>query len=282
MALFGTAGMPDEFTEKSGLEMPRWLNEYGLNAYEYQCGRGVNISTSTAEKLGKKAYENKISLSLHAPYYISLSSVKPEVRQRSIEHILKSAKAASAMGADRVVVHSGSLSGMSRDDAVEIAKATLLAAVKELDAHNLGHVALCPETMGKQNQLGTPKEVAELCLIDERLIPTIDFGHINARYGGSLKKADDIIKVLEIFENILGYDRIKHFHSHFSKIEYTAGGEKRHLTFEDDIYGPEFEPVAEAVYKKGCQPVFICESAGTQAKDAKQMRDIYESFKEGR
>ena len=49
-------------------------------------------------------------------------------------------------------------------------------------------------------------------------------------------------------KNTLGSDRLKSFHSHFSKIEYTAGGEKRHLTFDDTVYGPEYEPVMELTY----------------------------------
>lgn len=281
-ALFGTAGIPDEFTEKSGLMMPRWLREYGLDAYEYQCGRGVNIGAATAAKLGKRAAEEGIALSLHAPYYVSLSSVKPEVRQSSIEHILKSAAAADAMGARRVVIHSGACAGQSRGTALELASDTLCRALEALDARELGHIHLCPETMGKRNHLGTPGEVAALCAMDERLIPAIDFGHINARTGGGLKCTADVLCIFDIFEDILGHERMKRFHSHFSKIEYSSGGEKRHLTFEDTLYGPEFEPVAEAVLKKGYNPVFICESAGTQAKDARQMKDVYEKIGGGR
>ena len=76
-------------------------------------------------------------------------------------------------------------------------------------------------------------------------------------------------------KNELGEERYKNFHSHFSKIEYTTGGEKRHLTFEDTVFGPDFEPLMEIVAKNDLSPIFICESAGTQAEDAKQMKDYY-------
>ena len=88
-----------------------------------------------------------------------------------------------------------------------------------------------------------------------------------------------ILSFEQIFVKIrdnLGADRLKNFHSHFSKIEYSQGGEKRHLTFEDVVYGPNFEPMLDLVVKYGCSPTFICESAGTQAEDAKQMKDYYE------
>ena len=68
---------------------------------------------------------------------------------------------------------------------------------------------------------------------------------------------------------------MKNFHVHFSKIQYTKKGELRHLTFTDDIFGPEFEPLAEALIKLDLEPIVICESAGTQADDAMYMKRAY-------
>ncbi len=130
--------------------------------------------------------------------------------------------------------------------------------------------------MGKLNQLGTLDEVLALCSLDERLLPTIDFGHLNARTLGGLKTYEDFEEIFNKIENALGYDRLKIFHSHFSKIEYSAGGEKRHLTFEDQIYGPDFDFAAEIIYKKSLTPTIICESAGTMADDALILKTIYE------
>ena len=111
--------------------------------------------------------------------------------------------------------------------------------------------------------------------VDERFIPCIDFGHLNARTHGGLATYADFEAVLDKIENALGFDRLKVYHSHFSKIEYTEGGEKCHLTFEDEKYGPVFDFLAELIYKKGLTPVTICESAGTQAEDAAFMKKLY-------
>ena len=78
----------------------------------------------------------------------------------------------------------------------------------------------------------------------------------------------------------LGYEKMKNFHVHFSKIEYGAKGEIRHLTFADDKYGPEFAPLATALKKFGLEPYVICESAGTQDEDALAMKNIYFSRQE--
>ena len=278
-AKFGPAGTSDNFKKmgyKSSLDVPEFIVKSGLDCFEYQCGRGVNIGTEKAALLGKKAKEKGITLSLHAPYYISMSSVEEEKRLNSINYILDSARAVNAMGGDRIVVHTGSCGKISREEALQLAIDTMKKAIAALDSEGLSNIHICPETMGKVNQLGTLYEVTELCKLDERLIPCIDFGHLNARDLGVIKTKEDYENILNTVKNELGSERYKNFHSHFSKIEYTTGGEKRHLTFEDTLYGPQFEPLMELIAKHGLSPVFICESAGTQDIDAKQMKDYYE------
>lgn len=277
-AKFGPAGNSESFAAmgyKSSLDVPEYIEKMGLDAFEYQCGRGVNIGTEKAEKLGGLAKEKNIALSLHAPYYISMSSVEEEKRIKSVDYILQSALAVNSMGGNRIVVHTGSCGKIPREEALSLAIDTMKKALSALDSQGLGHIHICPETMGKVNQLGTLSEVLTLCELDERLIPCIDFGHLNARDQGSLKRFEDFENIFSQIENRIGTDRLKSFHSHFSKIEYSAGGEVRHLTFADNIFGPSFEPVAELIYKKNCSPTIICESAGTQAEDAKQMKDYY-------
>lgn len=280
-AKFGPAGNSNSFTQmgyKGSLQVPEYLERMGLDAFEYQCGRGVNIGEDKARELGRLAAEKGITLSLHAPYYISMSSVEEEKRLNSINYILSSARAVDFMGGNRIVVHTGSCGKISRETALELAIDTMKKALDALDNENLGHIHICPETMGKVNQLGTLDEVLALCKIDERLIPCIDFGHLNARDLGYFKTKQDYKTVFDKIENALGYERLCNFHSHFSKIEYTTGGEKRHLTFEDTVYGPDFEPVIDLVVQRNCSPTFICESDGTQAEDVKQMKDYYNSL----
>lgn len=277
-ARFGPAGNSISFTTqgyKHSLQVPQYLEKMGLTAFEYQCGRGVNIGLDKAAQLGELAKQKDIKLSLHAPYYISMSSVEEQKRLNSINYILSSARAVNAMGGDRIVVHTGSCGKISREQALTLAIDTMRMALDALDNEGLSHIRVCPETMGKINQLGTLGEVLSLCEIDERLIPCIDFGHLNARTLGGLATFEDFEDVFNQIENRLGVSRLREFHSHFSKIEYTTGGEKKHLTFEDTVFGPNFEPVMELTARKNCSPIFICESDGTQAEDAKAMQNYY-------
>ncbi len=276
MITFGPGGNSESFGKRKFPEdLPEYLASMGLNGYEIECGRGVRISEKTYRLLPEIAEKNGIYVTLHTPYFISLSSEKEETRLKSVDYILESAEAAHKLGIRKLVVHSGSCAKMTREAALGLARDTLTRAQKALDERGLSEIILCPETMGKINQLGTLSEVIELCGVDERFLPCVDFGHLNARTLGGIKTEEDYKAILDEIENKLGYDRLKAFHIHFSKIMYTSGGEKCHLTFEDEEYGPLYEPLMNQIAKRGLEPSIICESAGTQAEDAAAMKKYY-------
>ncbi len=279
-AKFGPAGNAESFPYKSSVDAPRWLGELGLDCYEYQCGKGVRVKEDTAVALGRQAQEHGISLSLHAPYFINLANPDPESQEKTIGYITSSCLVADQMGATRVVIHSGALMKRTREEAMNIALPFLKEIVAVCQDQGFGHITLCPETMGKINQLGDLDEVLRLCQVHESLIPCVDFGHLYARSMGKDEGAEAVERMLSRMESELGADRASRFHSHFSHIEFTPnGGEKCHRTFDDDGgYGPAWEPLAQAVAERGWSPTFICESAGTQAEDALTMKRIYQSY----
>jgi len=279
---FGPAGNAENFPYKSSVEAPRWLRELGLDLYEYQCGKGVNVGEETARKLGEQARENGIRLSLHAPYFINLANPDPESLQKTAGYILSACRAADWMGADRVTVHSGALMKRSRREALDTALASLREIIAMVDGEGYGHITLCPETMGKINQLGDLDEVLELCQLDERLSPCIDFGHLYARSLGADEGAEATARMLDKVAAALGEDRASRFHSHFSRIEFTPnGGEKCHRTFADNGgFGPDPAPLMAELARRGWSPTVICESAGTQAEDAAAMKRMYLAAKQ--
>lgn len=281
-ARFGPAGNAESFSKvhKSSLAAPAWIAQQGLDCYEYQCGKGVHVGEDTARKLGEKAREAGIALSVHAPYFINLANPDPESREKTTNYVLEGCFVAQVMGAERIVIHSGALMKRSRQEALDIAKETLKQVLEACDRQGYGNITLCPETMGKINQLGDLDEVLTLCTLDERLIPCIDFGHLYARSLGELEGEQACREMLDKVERVLGEGRASRFHSHFSRIEFTPnGGEKRHRTFADHGgFGPDWTPLAREVARRGWSPTFICESAGTQAEDAVEMKRIYQGF----
>ena len=139
-----------------------------------------------------------------------------------------------------------------------------------------GDILLCPETMGKINQLGDLEEVLELSNVCEGLLPCVDFGHLYARSLGLLEGQEETARMLDRMEEVLGLDRARVFHSHFSMIEFTPkGGESKHLTFGQNAFGPDYRPLCLELARRGWAPTIICESAGTQDVDALTMKNQY-------
>ena len=280
MIRFGPAGNSDSFYAagyKSTWQAPAWLRGMGLSAYEYPFGRGVRLSPEAAEKIAAQARAQDIAVSAHAPYFINLANPDPEKREASFRYILESAQAVSALGGDRVVVHVGAEMKLERAQALENCRAGLLEAYRRLDDAGLSQVHLCPETMGKKSQIGDLAETLAFCLLDKRLIPCVDFAHLHALTGGSLQTEADFARILDEMEAVIGLERARQMHIHFSTIEYTAAGEKRHHTFAEKEYGPRFELLASLLKGRGYTPRVICECKGTMAEDAKEMKEIFDA-----
>ena len=259
------------------MDAPRFVTECGLDAYEYEAGQGIAGSPEMLAALGQNAALLGVKVSFHTPYFISLSSVDPEKRVKSVGYLYESALACSLLGAETMVVHTGSAAKISRETAMEYAAETLRMADRMLLEHGFA-VKLGLETMGKQNQLGTLDEVLELCKLSPRFYPVVDFGHINAREQGILKTEDDFKYIFDRIAKEHSPEAAEHLHCHFSRIEYTEKGEKRHLTFADETFGPDHRPLLRAIKSLGVSPTLISESAGTQSEDALTMKEYYLSL----
>ena len=284
MIKFGPSGNSDLFYDqgfKSSLDAPRWLKNRDLDAYEYSFSRGFTISEFVAKTLGEKCKENNITLSVHAPYYINLANPDDEFVEKSYNYILTSLKYLKEMQGTRCVFHPGTCGKLTREESFNLLKKRMKELVKRIEESgiDMSGLLLCPETMGKSQQLGTYKEIAEICTYADYLVPTLDFGHINSLMQGKLKTEKDFEEIIKYLIDKLGIDKVKKVHIHFSKIMYGAKGEIKHLTMEDTEYGPEFEPLAKVLKKYELQPVVICESRGCQAEDANLLKDIYNNTK---
>lgn len=252
-----------------------WVKNLGLDCFEYSFGRGVNLSDKKALEIGAAFKNAGVEISVHAPYYINLANSDDDMAEKSIGYIIDSAKKVLLLGGNRVVFHPASQGKEPRETAVDRTKSRFLRLAGRIYKEGLEDVMFCPETMGKLAQIGTVSEITDFCKTDKVFTPCVDFGHVNAREQGSLKTADDYEKLLSFMISELGFERVKHFHVHFSKIEYSSRGEIRHLTFEDTKFGPEFAPLSVVLKKLDLKPYIVCESAGTQDADALIMRNIY-------
>ncbi|MBD5632070.1 MAG: TIM barrel protein [Clostridia bacterium] len=280
MIKFGPSGNCEAFYAagyKHTEQAAEFCKSLGLNCYEYSFGRGVNMGEAKAISIGEAFKQAEVEISVHAPYFINFANPDDEAAQKSYGYVLNSAKFVKLMGGERIVFHPAAQGKVTREEAVQKTEDRLKILRDYIYLNGYENLKFCPETMGKTAQIGTLEEVVRFCKIDNCFTPAVDFGHINAREQGSLKTVEDFKSRLEYMISELGYDRVKHFHVHFSKIMYGGKGEIKHLTFADDVYGPEFEPLAIALKQLKLEPYIVSESAGTQADDACTMKGIYNS-----
>lgn len=182
------------------------------------------------------------------------------------------------MGAERIVFHIGGPGkGNDRRQAMERAKRLFARVLEQVDRQGLTGPLLLPETMGKQNQLGSLDEVLELCKMSAYVRPAVDFGHLHAVSGGGCTTSEEFAAVFDKIAGALGKEAAQNLHIHFSRIEFTKAGEKRHWTLADP-FGPPHEPLLAVIAERRYTPRIISESAGTQAQDAKTMQDFYRAL----
>ena len=213
MISFGPAGIGPVKDAISNLEK---YHELGLKACEIAFTYGIYIKRNEdAIKIGKKAKELGIKLSVHAPYWINLNSLDKKKIEESKKRILNCCKIGTLMGAYRIVFHAGFYGKMSKEETYENIKNRILEMQKEIKKEKYTP-KLAPEIMGKVNVFGSIEEISKL-VKETKCDCCIDFAHILARY-----------KSYQIKETLSEFKNLKDLHVHFSGIDYGEKGEKNH------------------------------------------------------
>lgn len=276
---FGPSGNQDIFyneNNKKSTQAPKWLHEKGLSAYEYSFGRGYTMGIETAKEIGENAKKYDILVSVHAPYYINFANESEEMVEKSYNYVLRGLKYVEWFNGQKICVHTASSGKLDREYALKLTRQRLEKCVLlAYDNFDMSNKYICPETMGKYQQIGNEYEIIDLCQIDKCLTPTFDFGHINCLRQGGIKSEDDYKRIFDYSIEKIGYERTKNCHIHFSKIEYGQKGEIRHLNLDNQNYGPYFEQLASVLIDYKLTPSIISESTTHMATDAMIMRDLY-------
>jgi len=275
---FGPAGMPLGFKvlKRTVDEMPMYLRAEGLDAFEYQMvrwGPVPQIRREMAEKLGENAVEHDVWLTAHGSYFVNLTAASGETLEASKKRLLACVTGADWMGAHIVVFHPGSYGGRSPREVFRVCEKALVEVVESMQSLGLAKVHLAPETMGKASQFGSLDEVLSLCEGVELTEPNVDWAHLHARERGRFKTIDDVATVMDEIEKRLGTKALKNLHCHFSHIEFTDKGERRHHNLDRSEYGPEFRFLARLVAERGLKPVIACETPNLDI-DAQKLRDM--------
>lgn len=277
---FGPAGVPPSFKMlRADLkDIPLFLRKEGLDAFEYEAiywGGKPQMKREHAESFGLEATENDVWLSLHGSYFINFGGEKETV-EASKKRLIACATAAEWMGAYVVVFHPGFYGRRPRELTFRKCVEALKDAVEDMRSLGIRKAKIGPETSGKPSQLGSLDEILGLCEEVEQTQFVVDWSHLHARDMGRFRTVADFRKVVETVESRLGTEAIRNAHCHFTKIEFTDRGERRHHTLEEERYGPDFLMLAKVIAEFKLRPVIISESPLLDL-DAIRMRDILQS-----
>lgn len=273
---FGPAGRPTGYKGKT-TQVCDYIKKIGLDAFEYQATYGVRISKQSALELGENAAKNDILVSMHGPYYINLCSQKEDTIKKSVERLVQSAKAGEWMNSYRTVFHMGFYTKYSPEEAMKKCKDAISELLENIETLGIKNYTFAPETTGKKSQFGSLDELIEICRSFDNFAPTVDFAHMHARSRGIIKTKDDYAKIFDKIENELD---LKSLHCHFTKIEYTDAGEKKHHILADSNFGPPLTPLLELISENGFNVTLICETPYLDI-DALEMKKEYASILRG-
>ena len=254
--LLGPAGSP----EHSTLEGIATIKRLGLRAMEVQFTHGIHMSNALAKQIGEEQKKQDIALSVHAPYYINLSSTNKRKVRESKQRILRSCELANYMHASPVVFHPGFYGKYSKEETYDAIKNEIDEMLKIIKQKKW-NVKLAPEVMGRVSQFGSFEETISLAKQVKSSL-CVDVCHIYARNFGKIDFA-------HVFSSLRTLKR-KHIHFHFSGVEFGPKGERRHLVID---HNPDFRTFAEALLESKLNATIICESPVTW-QDSLKMKKI--------
>ena len=209
---FGPAGLGPVKEAEKNLEK---YHKLGFRACEIAFTYSVYIKPADAVIIGKKAKELDIELSIHAPYFVNLASNEKLKVEATKQRIIKCCEIGEMLGAKTVVFHPGYYSD-DKQKAYEQIKKGIIEIMRFIKEKGW-KIKIAPETMGKINVFGSIDEISRL-VEETKCSFCIDFAHIEAR-----DKKIDFEKVKKLF------GKYKEWHCHFSGIEYSDKGERRHI-----------------------------------------------------
>lgn len=294
MAHFGVAGHPPAF-EASGfarnrVDVVRWLAELGLNALELQMTYGPRMRPDNVIAYGSLASELGITLSVHAAYYIVLTSSDDNKVRRSIDTLKRTFELASQLGAKTIVLHPGSLYNQLPQVALDRFVENAGRFFAEIGKTDIG---LFVETAGKLAQLGSVDEIFTISSALTNVHPCIDFGHVHARTLGSLEQQSEIDSLFDRIRSYLDENKEKKIHFHYTPIHFGRRGEIQHRAISDryptrsdmtdetrysssdGFFHPRAQPIARGLRKIKTNYTVISETFNSQEEGAIALKQIY-------
>ncbi|MBI3619026.1 TIM barrel protein [Candidatus Peregrinibacteria bacterium] len=274
MLHFAIAGCPLSTPKPGGtVEGLKRAHELGIEAMEIEWVQNVPSDPKRMEEIRRTAEGLKISLTVHAPYYVNLNTPDPSKLAASKGRVLKALAMSEIAGVRSVCVHAAFYLGLPPEQAYDNIRRAVADILKQ-KSKLFPSVNLALETMGKPSQFGTLEEVLRISK-EFDLYPCIDPAHLHARTNGAVNSAAEWNAMFDQYAEFLGKDSLKHMHMHFSGIAYGPKGEKHHLPLRES--DAKWEDFLRVLKKRKIEGVVVCESPLLE-EDTMLMRDTYASL----
>jgi deoxyribonuclease IV len=219
------------------------------------------------------------SVVIHAVYLINCASTDAEIGRKSLESLVHALRMGDAIGADGVVLHSGSARGEPHEEALRRVADGLRHALSESEACPL----LLEDTAGAGDTLGRSfEELARLMDLaggGERLGLCLDCCHMLAS-GFDIRDASKLAQVIDDCVELVGLDRLRCLHVNDSETRLGSNRD-RHAPLGDGELGregcaaflsePRFEGLPAIFEGPGL------EGKAPAASDVKRARELRES-----
>ncbi len=274
MLHFAVAGVPHSTPKPGGtVEGLKHAHSLGITAMEMEWVQNVPKNPERMEEIRSTAEELGMYLTVHAPYFVNLNSQEPEKLAASKRRILDALSMAELAGAHSVCVHPAFYTGMDPQEVYEnVRKATddIMSKKEKL----FPHVNLAYETMGKPTQFGTLEEVLKISK-EFAIYPTVDPAHMHARTNGEWNSQDEWNTMFDVYEKYFGKKSLKSVHMHYSGIEYTVKGERKHLPFKES--DAKWKDFLQVLFDRKIEGTLVCESPLLE-EDTMLLQKTYSKF----
>jgi len=261
---FGISHLPDDSVADE--EFLDGLVEDGHRALELPFTQGFPWKEKRCESFALLAAERDIRLSVHAPYFVSLT-IPDEDRGKQSAHALEhTMKLGRWLGAPVIVAHPGAIHDEEPGALMDRIRSRIDFIAPKIEEIGVG---LGLETAGKRSSFGSLGDIAQLAAEYNFVRPVIDWAHLHAITGGGLISKEAFASVLRfIKDNFPGW-MIQPLQTQFSDNEFGQAGEIRHVPYGDGSL--RVGPLVEAAQEAGMPMVLISE-----ARDMKSHGLIWE------
>lgn len=245
-------------------------------------GAEIILDDPLINKITEFKQNTGVYLTLHSPMSVAIGSKKPGVRFMSTEIICKHLSILRGLQpgvTNRIVVHAANFSERTPEEVYEIQRKTLWSLwYKMREKGLLDSSLICIENLGKINQVGDISDIIRLCNLTDNFIPCIDFGHLHGRtLGKFLNTKEEFESVFSQLYAGLPAWKVNAMHIHFSKLEYTDKGERKHVPFALREAGPKPATFLRALPERDdFNPVIVCESPDSY-RDGRRLQRNYQA-----